>query len=68
MLIYVDAYGTYRSLGGELNLTNGNYGNYAYTLKISNLNIDKELGIVTFTANSTYRYSFNLLTGELKAI
>ena len=68
MLIYVDAYGEYRSLGGELDLTNGNYGNYAYTLSISKLNINKELGIVTFTANSTHRFSFNLLTGELKAL
>ena len=67
-MLFVDAYGNYRSLGGELNLTNGNYGNYAYTLTISKLKINKEVGLVTFTANSTNKYSFNLLTGELKAL
>ena len=68
MLVYFDAYGEYRSLGGELDLTNGNFGNYGYTLKISDLKIDKELGAVTFTANTSHRFSFNLLTGVLVSL
>ena len=59
VLMYVTADGECRLLDGELNLP------YASTIKITKLNIDKELGIVTFTANSSYRYAFNLLTGEL---
>lgn len=68
MLVYVDATGNNRILNRELNLTNGNYGNYGYTLKVSELKIDKENNLVTFTANTSHKFSFNLLTGELKTL
>lgn len=64
LLLFVDAYGGSRFISSELSLP-ASSGN---TLSIIKLNIDKDLGVVTFTANVRYRFSFNLLTGELKEI
>ena len=63
VLLYVTADGTCKHISSELHVTNS--GNYNLTLSITKLNIDKELGIVTFTANARDRYAFNLLTDEL---
>ena len=59
VLLYITADGTVRYVSSELNLA------YSSTLNITKVNIDRDLGIVTFTANAKYHFAFNLSTGEL---